>query len=102
MKNGPPLRILAPDPVWAEAGKIALERGCTVKDLMIRAAERVRDDASYAKLILTSYRLMFLPTGTWPTDPIDCLMISWMLAVRHVAIDDPDGGIDPDDWWRTS
>jgi hypothetical protein len=99
MKNGVRLKILAPDPVWAEARKIAGERGCTVRDLMIQRAERIRDDPSYARSILTQYRLMFLPTGTWPSDPLDCLVISWMMAVRHVAIDHPDG-TDPDDWWK--
>jgi hypothetical protein len=76
-------QVLAPDEVWEAARQIASVAGCSVNDLLIRACERAIEDELYAQSLRLMYRKMSLPLAQWPDDPIDALVIAWLMADRR-------------------
>jgi len=94
---------MAPDPVWEAAQRIADQCHCTVNDLLQHGAERTLTDPDYAETIRRAHRLICLPLGEWPADPIDCLLVAWLLAeTTQTAV--PGDAVEPDpaSWWKDS
>jgi hypothetical protein len=76
-------RLLLPPSHWDWLEQLARRKGCSVNDLLLVAATIVEPDE-----ILRLGRLargLFLPLGQWPTDPIDALLVSWIISDCHVC-----------------
>jgi hypothetical protein len=93
-------KVYAPAAVWEQADRQARACGCSVSDLLLQAADRALSDPDYEQRISRLAASLFRPLSEWPADPIEYLLLAWVLNSRSVPDEQLTSFESAPDWWK--
>lgn len=79
-------RVLLPPSQWAALEALAERYGRTVQDVFVASALVALEDPDYIAHLTRVARDMFRPLAKWPTDPIDALLVCWILMDCRIRL----------------